>query len=345
MKYLEIKGRSDVCHIEVGVPVARLGSYCDPDKTVIITDGAVRGLYGHLFQEYEVVEIGTGEGSKMLDTVEGIYERFFSCGLDRTSFVAGVGGGIVCDVAGFAASTYLRGLPFGFVPTTLLAQVDAGIGGKNGVNYRGYKNLIGTFNQPRFVLCDYGLLATLPDRELRNGFAEIIKHAVIADASLFSFLEDRLEGVLALDAGVIEKVIYDSISIKAGIVSADETEKGERRKLNFGHTFGHALESTAGLKHGEAISVGMVMAARLSEVRGMLKKDDVERIERMLDNAGLPLGVAMDKDLIMEAMEKDKKRAGEEINFVLLEGIGAARVVPVKIGDLREAMDDLCQHR
>lgn len=345
MKHLEIKGRSDVCRIEVGVPVSRLGSYCNPDKTVIITDGTVRRLYGHLFRQYEVVEIGTGEGSKILDTVEGIYERFLSCGLDRTSFVAGVGGGIVCDVAGFAASTYLRGLPFGFAPTTLLAQVDAAIGGKNGVNYKGYKNLIGAFSQPRFILCDYGLLATLPDRELRNGFAEIIKHAVIGDASLFSYLEGKLERAPALDADVIEKVIYDSISIKAGIVSADETEKGERRKLNFGHTFGHALETTVGLKHGEAISAGMVMAARLSEIRGMLKKDDVERIERILDNAGLPLGVEMDKDLIIDAVGKDKKRAGEEINFVLLEGIGAARVVPVKIGDLREAMDDLCQHR
>lgn len=345
MKYLEIKGRPDACRIEVGVQIERLESYCDPDRTVVITDGTVRSLYGSLFRKYEVVEIGAGEGSKTLDTVESVYERFLSCGLDRTSFVAGVGGGMVCDVAGFAASTYLRGLPFGFVPTTLLAQVDAAVGGKNGVNYKGYKNLIGTFNQPRFVLCDHGLLATLPVRELRNGFAEMIKHAVIADASLFSCLEDRLEDVLALDPDAIEKAVYDSISIKAGIVSADETEKGERRKLNFGHTFGHALELSAGLGHGEAVSAGMAMAARLSEARGMLAGDDVERIERMLDSAGLPLGVEMDKDLIIEAVGKDKKRAGEEINLVLLEGIGAARVVPVKLGELREAMDDLRQRR
>ncbi|HOE17816.1 MAG TPA: 3-dehydroquinate synthase [Syntrophorhabdaceae bacterium] len=345
MKHLEIKGRPDVCRIEVGVQVSRLESYCDPDRTVIITDGNVRSLHGRLFRPYRVIETNASEESKILSTVEDIYEKFLHYGLDRTSFVAGVGGGIVCDVAGFAASTYLRGLPFGFVPTTLLAQVDAAVGGKNGVNYKGYKNLIGTFNQPRFVLCDHRLLATLPVHELRNGFAEIIKHALIADAALFLYLEERLEGVLALDADVIEKVIYDSISIKAGIVSADETEKGERRKLNFGHTFGHALELSTGLGHGEAVSVGMVMAARLSETMGILAGDDVERIERILENAGLPFSVDMDKDLVMDAIDKDKKRAGEEINLVLLDRIGAARVVPVKIRDLREAMDDLCQHR
>ena len=164
------------------------------------------------------------------------------CEADRASFIVGIGGGIVCDVTGYAASTYLRGLKFGFVASTLLAQVDAAVGGKNGVNWEGYKNMIGVFNQPDFVICDPLLLRTLPRREVLSGMAEVVKHALIADAGLFSYLEENGSGVLDLRPEVMERLVCDSVRIKSSIVNRDEREKGERRLLNFGHTFGHALE-------------------------------------------------------------------------------------------------------
>ena len=246
---------------------------------MIVTDGSVRSLYGDLFPPWEVIEIGIGERSKTLATVERIYEAFLQYEIDRSSFVVAIGGGLVCDVAGYAASTYLRGLRFGFVPTTLLAQVDASVGGKNGVNFKGYKNLVGTFTQPLFVLCDFALLKTLPEPELKNGFAEAIKTAAIGDAHLFSFLETAWKGALSLEPDVIERIVYDCLTVKSRIVSFDEREKGERRKLNFGHTVGHALEKVNHLRHGEAVSLGMVAAAKLSARRGFLTEDDVERLE------------------------------------------------------------------
>ena len=176
--------------------------------------------------------------------------------------IVAIGGGIVCDVAGFAASTYMRGLSFGFVPTTLLAQVDASVGGKNGVNLHGYKNLVGTFAQPGFVLCDPELLRTLPTEEVRNGFAEVIKQAAIGDALLFSFLEAGPDAALSLDRAAIDRIVYDCLKVKTNIVKEDELETGERRKLNFGHTVGHAVEKVHGLRHGEAVSIGMMAAAR-----------------------------------------------------------------------------------
>ncbi|MBA4417831.1 MAG: 3-dehydroquinate synthase [Syntrophus sp. (in: bacteria)] len=345
MKHMEIRGKSAVCTIMTGASIGELGDYCGSKKTVIVTDGTVNRLHGGLFPPYEVIEIGTGEELKALPAIETLYEAFLQWGLDRSSLVIGIGGGIVCDVTGFAASTYLRGIPFAFVPTTLLAQVDASVGGKNGVNYKGYKNLIGTFSQPQFVLCDYSLLATLPGPELRNGFAEVIKQAAIGDRTFFSFLETEREKALALDGATIDEVVRASLAVKVRIVSADERETGERRKLNFGHTLGHALEKTMGIRHGEAVSIGMVAAARLSEAKGMVTKDDVARIERLLAHFGLPRTMIIDREAVIDAIKKDKKRVGEEIHFVLLEGIGNARVTAITIEELKGVLDDLCEYR
>lgn len=321
-----------------------LDEHCRAKKTVIITDERVRDLYGSLFPSAAVtIEMGRGEQSKTLRTIESIYEGFLGQRVDRSWLVVGIGGGIVCDAAGFAASTYLRGLSFAFVPTTLLAQVDASIGGKNGVNLKGYKNQVGTFNQPDFVLCDFSVLESLPQEELRNGFAEVIKHALIADERLFSFLEASAARALALDHDVIERVVYDSLVIKSGIVSRDETEKGERRKLNFGHTVGHALEKVCTLRHGEAVSVGMLVAARLSSRKGLLSQRDVKRIEGLLVAFDLPTTVEADAALIREALWKDKKREDDLIHVVLIDRIGQARVEPLPIHELDEAIDDLCQ--
>jgi 3-dehydroquinate synthase len=345
MKEMKITGVSGTCHVMLGESMGRLEELCGPRKTLIVTDHTVRGLHGRSFPEWPVVEIGTGEESKVSGTVDVLYEAFLEAGLDRTSMVIGIGGGIVCDVGGFAAATYLRGIPFACVPTTLLAQVDASVGGKNGINYKGYKNVIGTFSQPRFVLCDFDLLATLPEVELRNGFAEVIKQAAIGDSRLFTFLEKEWGKALSLDRVVIEEIVSSCLAVKIRIVSADELEKGERRKLNFGHTLGHALEKTTCLRHGEAVSVGMVAAVRLSRAKGMLDKDDAERMERIISNFGLPRNISMDMDTVLDALDKDKKREGRALHFVLLKGIGDAEAVPIEISELKEVLHDLCQYK
>lgn len=323
--------------------LSELGRYCQDKKVIIITDEQVRELYEPLFPPSAVIEIGRGEDFKTLRTVESVYDEFLGYGVDRAWLTVGVGGGIVCDVAGFVASTYLRGLSFGFVPTTLLAQVDASVGGKNGVNLRGYKNQIGTFNQPDFVLCDFSVLRSLPSEELKNGFAEVIKHALIADEKLFHFLEANTVEALALGPEIMERIVSDSWIIKSAIVSRDETEKGQRRTLNFGHTLGHALEKVCGLRHGEAVSAGMAFAARLSRRRGLLSRTEAERIETLLIAFDLPTGMRADAALVREALRKDKKRENDRIHVVLLDRIGQARIELVDMKELNEAIDDLCQ--
>ena len=262
MKVLEIHGSGGDSTILIGEGLKNLREHLPVGKVVVITDANVRAIYQKDFPDCDVIEIGTGEKIKTLETVQGIYQNLLAHEADRSTFIVGIGGGIVCDVTGFVASTYMRGLRFGFVPSTLLSQVDASVGGKNGVNFGGYKNIVGVFNQPEFVICDHSLLRTLPKNELLCGFAEIVKHAVIGDAGLFSYLEAHHEKALRLDDEVITKLVYDSVVLKASIVNRDEKEEGERMKLNFGHTFGHAIEKISGLPHGEAVSIGMVFLAR-----------------------------------------------------------------------------------
>jgi 3-dehydroquinate synthase len=264
--------------------------------------------------------------------------------VDRSSFIVGIGGGIVCDITGFVASTYLRGVRFGFVPTTLLSQVDAGIGGKNGVNFKGYKNMVGVFNQPEFVICDMNLLNSLPESEISCGFAEIIKHAAIADADLFSYLEGHYRKALKLDAEVLERLVYDSVLIKSSIVGRDERERGERRKLNFGHTFGHAIEKSTGLSHGEAVSLGIVIASELSARKGLLPEKDRQRVEALLKKLKLPTAVCIDRKGVLDALRRDKKRKGDTISFVLLRGIGNAVVQQIPMRELEAVVSDYLGH-
>lgn len=323
----------------VGETVRALPDYIPAERTVIITDDRVRSLYGHVFPDCPVIEIGQGEAVKTLDTLHDIFDRLIDLEADRSWMIVGVGGGIVCDITGFAASAYLRGVRFGFVSTTLLSQVDASVGGKNGVNFKGYKNMIGVFNQPEFVICDPEMLKTLPRREILCGFAEIIKHAAIADAGLFAFLEQNDQAALELDRHVIERAVYDSVEIKAGIVNRDEREKGERRKLNFGHTFGHAVEKIAGLPHGEAVAVGMAAASRLSVRRGMISKQDGDRVEGLIRRFQLPAAANIDPARVLDALRRDKKREGNKIHFILLEAIGRAAVKDVDIEELIGVMN------
>ncbi|HAO23316.1 MAG TPA: 3-dehydroquinate synthase [Desulfobacteraceae bacterium] len=340
MKTFDVMGKS---RILIGEKLENAAKYIPADKTVIITDHNVRRLYGNLFPNCEVIEIGMGESVKVLDTMSHIYQKLIGLGIDRSGFILGIGGGIVCDITGFAASTYLRGIQFGFVSTTLLAQVDASVGGKNGVNVGGYKNMVGTFNQPQFVICDMSMLKTLPPEELSCGFAEIVKHALIADAKMFDYLEINFKEALSLNESVIERLVLDSVRIKADIVNQDERESGERRKLNFGHTFGHAVEKTTGVPHGAAVSVGMMMASYLSIRKGFLSKQELKRIECLLLMLKLPTVISADREKIIDAMKKDKKRIGDMIKFVLLDGIGQSLVKEISVTELEEVSYDLCQ--
>ena len=342
MKTLGIQGIQGQSNIHVGESLDRLEHYLPAGRRVmIITDSVVRDLYGNRFPKGDVISIGTGEKVKTLATIEKIMDQLIRMEADRSAFIVGIGGGIVCDIAGFAASVYLRGLDFGYVSTTLLAQVDASVGGKTGVNFGGYKNMVGMFSQPGFVICDIALLETLPAVEIACGFAEIVKHAVIADKEMFAFLEQNSRKALALERSVIQRLVYDSVCIKAGVVEQDEREKGERRKLNFGHTFGHAIEKTAGLRHGEAVSLGMVIAGALSAEKGLLHPDDQARIVALLESLGLPVRMEVDTDAVLEAMQKDKKRQGNSIKFVLADGLGSAVVQDVSLEELADVVKRL----
>ena len=342
MKEIRLHAQSGTCKIIIGESIGRLGRYTKSEKILVVTDSAVAKLHGDRFSKYETVILGQGERSKTLASVQKVYEKCLEMELERDSFIVGVGGGIVCDIAGFAAATYLRGINCGLVPTTLLAQVDASIGGKNGVNLKGYKNLIGTIRQPSFCLCDLDLLKTLPKEEIGSGFAEIIKNAAIADSGLFSYLEDHMEEALALDRDTLYEVVCDAVAVKARIVNSDEREKNERIKLNFGHTFGHAIERVTYLPHGKAISIGMVIEANLSVEKGLLKDSDKLRLERLLTRANLPTTISLsDGNGITDAIRKDKKRKGSSIRTVLLQGIGNAKVMNIKLEEAEKLVNGL----
>ncbi|MEE4263407.1 MAG: 3-dehydroquinate synthase [Desulfobacteraceae bacterium] len=325
--------------ILIGERLENIKKYLTVNMPIIITDTNVQKHWGHCFPPGAVITIATGEGIKTLDTLSALYEKLLELDAHRGSFVVGIGGGIVCDIAGFAASTYMRGIRFGFVSTTLLSQVDASVGGKNGVNFGGYKNIVGVFSQPEFVICDQNLLQTLPPREFRCGFAEIVKHGAIADDHLFEYLEQNWARALEQDPEVIEKVVHDSVIIKSTIVNKDATEQGERRKLNFGHTLGHAIEKVLQVPHGEAVSAGMVLASKLSEQKGYLKIEDTTRLSRLLENFKLPIRLEFDRQKVLEAIGKDKKREGDSLKFVLLKKIGEAVVNRISIQEIAGLMD------
>jgi 3-dehydroquinate synthase len=326
MREINIKGGTGDSSILIGESIDNLSRYLPTDRILVITDEKVRELYGNRFPDGPMITIGMGEENKTLDTVSDIYRQMLAHSVDRSWFVVGIGGGLVCDVTGFAASTYLRGVRFGFVSTTLLSQVDASVGGKNGVNFDGLKNMVGVFRQPEFVICDASLLSTLPRREVLSGLGEIVKHAAISDRALFEYLEEHTEEALSLSPPVIEHLVTHSVLLKAKVVQGDETEVGQRRILNFGHTFGHPLELISGVAHGQAVAAGMVMAAQVSVEEGLLDPSEARRLTALIERLELPVRLPADIDQIRAALEKDKKRAGDAVHFVMLEAIGKAVV-------------------
>lgn len=320
--------------------LSKLGEYCQKrlngTRCALIADQNVDRRYGSTAAKslqdagFAVTRITVppGETSKSLKAVQFCYDELAKHRLERSSFVVALGGGVVGDLAGFVAATYLRGIAFVQVPTTLLAQVDSSVGGKVGVNLKAGKNLVGAFHQPKLVLCDLVTLRSLPTREFRAGLAEVIKYGVIYDAALFRRLERDLNKLLALETKDLIDVVSRCCAIKAQIVSQDETETGLRAILNFGHTIGHAIENSAGYGrylHGEAISIGQVAAARLSEKLLGLSSEDSFRIRSLFKATGLPTSMKLNsanKARLFAAMRLDKKVSAGEVKFVLAEKIG-----------------------
>lgn len=333
---LKIKNSSDVCVVS-GLSI--LSELLPKARIIVITDHNIERLYGDILEPFEKIVIGEGETNKTLATMEMIYTRLIEMGADRKTFLLGFGGGIVTDITGFVAATYMRGVDFGFISSTLLSQVDAGVGGKNGVNLGGYKNMIGTFNQPRFVICDVDLLDTLDEREVRAGVAEITKSAIIADPELFDMLEGLTFEEYRANKDLICRSIIASVNVKAAIVERDERESGERRKLNLGHTFAHAIEKLSNtMIHGEAVAVGTIIATKISLKLGLISEFDAERIIGTHSKLGFNLTPPLPIEELFKAISKDKKAEEGYIYMVLPRTIGECEVRKMSFAEVAEAI-------
>jgi 3-dehydroquinate synthase len=277
-----------------------------------------------------LLELPDGESFKDWQHLQLIFDDLLAHGADRQSMIVALGGGVVGDMAGFGAASFMRGIRFIQVPTTLLAQVDSSVGGKTGINHPLGKNMIGAFHQPVAVIADLNTLRTLPARELSAGLAEVIKHGAIADADFLDWIETNISALRACDTDAMAYAVLRSCEIKAAVVSADEREGGIRATLNFGHTFGHAIESGLGYGewlHGEAVGCGMVMAANLSTRLGKMSQADADRLKRIIEAMGLPITPPkLGTQRFMELMQVDKKTEAGQIRYVVLEGIGKARI-------------------
>ncbi|MCX8073063.1 MAG: 3-dehydroquinate synthase [Candidatus Binatia bacterium] len=325
---------------------------CSPGKCAVVTNPVVGAFYADIvvqslrtvgFEPVQI-EVPDGEEHKNLASLALIYDRLVDAALERSSVLFALGGGVIGDLAGFAAATYLRGIPYVQLPTTLLAQVDSSVGGKTGIDHPRGKNLIGAFYQPRGVLIDVCTLTTLSRRQLLAGFAEVVKYGAIFDAEFFALLERELERILAVDLPLLVRVVRRCCELKAGVVERDERESGERAVLNFGHTIGHALESATSYQrylHGEAVAIGMVAEARVSAALGLCSFEVVHRLHSLLERAGLPVALPGDVDRrqLAAAIELDKKVQGGKVKFVGLEDLGKTRFVFLTNEEIIELAD------
>lgn len=297
-----------------------LSELTEPSRTVLVTDRHVYESHRSGFEGWRTVVLEPGEEHKIQSTVDGLIHQLLDMQVDRSWTLVGVGGGVVTDITGFVASVYMRGIRFGFVPSSLLAMVDASIGGKNGIDVGPYKNMVGIIRQPAFLLYDFSLLETLPDVEWSNGFAEIIKHACIRDAAAFRLLEKYDLSAMRRNPELLQDLIRRNALLKSRIVRQDEFEQGDRKLLNFGHTLGHALETSYELSHGQAVALGMVAACKISETHTGFR--DTKRVSQVIARYGLPIEGSFDPDRILSVFRMDKKRISDSMNYVLLERIG-----------------------
>ncbi|MBN1108018.1 MAG: 3-dehydroquinate synthase [Bacteroidales bacterium] len=301
---------------------------------VIVTDANLFNLYGNRFPRFPVLKLKPGEDSKKLPVIQKLTTEMLRLGFDRTVFILAIGGGVVCDVAGFLASVYMRGVRCGYISTSLLAQVDASTGGKTGVNLGRIKNVIGTFRQPEFVICDTTMLRTLPDTEYMSGLAELIKTGLIGDRSIIDILENNQAAVLGRDRELLTDLVARSVRFKASVVAKDEKEGGIRRILNFGHTFGHAIELHQSVPHGFAVAAGMEIAARFSLEKKYIGVKVYDRIIRLLRQYGFHGEFKVTPRRVRELISHDKKKSGDMISFVFLKGIGKAEVKKLPVDEI-----------
>ncbi|MEO6187596.1 MAG: 3-dehydroquinate synthase [Ginsengibacter sp.] len=311
------------------------------DNTIFITDENVYALHREKFSERSTIVIQSGEEHKNQQAANEIIDQLINLHADRKTFIVGVGGGVVTDISGYVASVYMRGLRFGFVPTTILAMVDAAVGGKNGIDVGVYKNLVGVIRQPEFLLYDYTFLDTLPDEGWVNGFAEIIKHACIKDKSMFAFLEQNSLMKFQSSAELTGLLIKQNVDLKFTVVLKDEHETGDRKLLNFGHTIGHAIENASRISHGSAISIGMAAACKISGILNGFKSGQSEKVIHLLKQYQLPVEFNADPGKTWEILQHDKKKAGNKMDFVLLNQIGDASVHSIEMEQLHEIFKEI----
>lgn len=327
---LQVPRESRSCLVRVGAlePLSWEGPRC------VVVDRRVARLHPGRVPGGPVLEVRGGESLKTLRGLERVWSFLDKVGADRETLVIGMGGGTVTDLVGLAAATWHRGIPCGFIATTLLAQVDAALGGKNGIDWGGAKNQVGTIRQPQFVLCDPALLSSLAERDYRGGLAEVVKTALLQGEAFFEWLEASVEALRVRDLAILEEVVFRCAAFKASVVEEDPEEQGRRRVLNLGHTMGHALETVLGLSHGEAVSAGLVVACDLSVRRSLLEPAWRDRVVGILERLGLPTWLGAPAGPLEAALARDKKRRQGVLHWVLLAGPGRPLVQAVPLSEI-----------
>jgi 3-dehydroquinate synthase len=317
----------------------KLGAITDKKHSVILTDEHVFSAHKEKFRGWNVICLKPGEEYKIQATADAVIETLIGMEADRKTTLIGVGGGVITDLAGYVASVYMRGIKVGFVPTTILAMVDAAIGGKNGIDVGEYKNMVGLIRQPSFLLYDTSLLQSLPDPFWSDGFAEVIKHACIRDAAMFRTLEAHSLSSLRKKKALLAGIIRSNALLKSKVVQKDELEKGDRKLLNFGHTLGHAIETQYEICHGQAVSIGMHYACLLSEA--LIGFKDTERVDNLLTQYGLPVDASFKLEKVLHIMKMDKKRMRNTIHYVLLKSIGKGVLHELEFKQLEKLLQNI----
>ncbi len=309
------------------------------DNAVVITDENVFAKHQKKLKGWKSIVIKAGEQHKVQATVDDIIQQLIDLGADRKTTLIGIGGGVITDITGFVAGIFMRGIAFGFVPTSILAMVDAAIGGKNGIDVGLYKNMVGLIRQPAFLLYDFSLLRSLPKEEWVNGFAEVIKHACIKDAPMFKLLEENKLAYFQKNLTVVAQLVQRNALLKTKVVVGDEFESGERKLLNFGHTLGHAIENLYKIPHGHAVSIGMGVACKFSATVSGFK--ETERVVKVLKQYGLPPQFEFDKEEAFRILKTDKKKTNQSISYILLNKIGKAEIVSLSFDEIQTLINNL----
>lgn len=341
-KIIELKTLNSCSEIHIGGNYHTAFDLTNKFKTVLISDKNIYSLYPEIFRNHNFLILEPFESEKNINTILKIWNFFQANEVDKNSFVLGIGGGLVCDITGFAASTWMRGVKFGFVASSFLAQVDASIGGKNGINFNEVKNNIGLIRQPEFVISAIEMLETLNKTEFLCGLAECIKIACIADEKLFTFIEQNKTKILDRNIEYLEECIYKAVKLKIEYVEKDENERNIRKELNFGHTLAHGIETIYNMNHGLAVSRGISFAINFSMLKNILNKHDFERINNLLNELNFPINFSFDKEQVMNKITHDKKKSGKNLDFIFLEKIGKAKIETIEYLELKSALYDLC---